>query len=117
MFRSMPPAYAHAREQRGPLDSALGIERAAVPSKLSAAAAEVGLRVIRELQDHIILDMKTQINDASMILCEILTVLVRPEVHHAGEELSRAGGDLPAVEAGADIDKAIPDTGELAEKN
>ena len=52
-----------------------------------------------------------------MILCEILTGLVRPEVHHAGEELSRAGGDLPAVEAGADIDKAIPDTGELAEKN
>ena len=39
----MPAAYAQAREQRGPLDSALGIERPAVPAKLSAAAAEAGL--------------------------------------------------------------------------
>ena len=40
---SMPPTYAHAREQRGPLDPALGVERDAVPAKLAAAAVKVGL--------------------------------------------------------------------------
>ena len=40
---SVPPTYAHAREQRGPLDPALGVERDAVPAKLAAPAVEVGL--------------------------------------------------------------------------
>ena len=46
-----------------------------------------------------------------------MTALVFAEVHDAGEELSRAGGDLPPVEAGADIDEAVLDSGELAEKH
>ena len=39
----VPPTYAHAREQRGTLDPALGVERGAVPAKLAAPAIEVGL--------------------------------------------------------------------------
>ena len=53
----MPSAYAHAREKRGPLDSGLGVERPAVPAKLSAAAAEVGLMGLEKLQDKKILNL------------------------------------------------------------
>ena len=45
------------------------------------------------------------------------TGLVWAKVHHAGEELARAGGDLPAVEPGADIDEAVLDSGESAEEH
>ena len=46
-----------------------------------------------------------------------MTFLVLSDVHDAGEELPRPGGDLPPVEAGADVDEAVLDPRQLPEKH